>query len=197
VNDASDQMTSVVLNRVQVRNPDKVLVLTLSHQWGCIGGLKNLGVCASQARFGRGDYLYVMDNDGYYLPEWDDKMVRALECGKVELVGPYRHPYHQPNGFEYTLGVPGHTFKTTDAVQGLGHMMTWETWDYAGPYAANAKGTNQSEDFALCRKIVDQGYMIGSVQPNVALNCGITDSFGRPCIGAEVMTERVEGVIYE
>jgi len=149
--------------------------------------------------FGRGEYLYVMDNDGYYTEGWDEKLVTALQArpDRFKLLGPYRHPYHQPSGVWTPSGIIKYVVSETDAVQGIGHLMSWETWDDYGPYDANAKGTNQSEDYAFCRRIVDYGFLVGSIQPDVVYNCGLTDTQGRPCVGIEAMSTRVPGVYYE
>jgi len=155
-----------------------------------LGRLKNLGVYWSERMFGRGDWVYVCDNDGYYMPGWDLKLIHAFQAGDgIKLLGPYRHPYHLPNRMIHNVAI-------TDAVQGLGHMMSWDTWDTWGSYPANAPGTNQSEDYAICRRIVEAGFLVGSIQPEVVHNCGLTDTQGKPCVGIETMT-KLEGVYYE
>jgi glycosyltransferase involved in cell wall biosynthesis len=175
-----------------------ITVIRLQKPCGVIGCLKNLGVWWSETTFGRSDFLYIADNDGYFTPEWDSKLFFAFAAGEVhnlKLLGSYRHPYHLPNE---TIQTGGSILEvvSTDAVQGLGHLMRWETWDKYGPYAADAPGTNQSEDYAFCRRIVDDGFLVGSIQPDVVLNCGLTDTYGKPCVGAEAMP-KIEGVIMQ
>jgi hypothetical protein len=198
VDDGSNFMTQSILKEVEAAYPEQVTMLRLPVGCGVLGRLKNLGVYWSEKTFGRGEYLYVMDNDGYYTPGWDIKLTCAYELAEqqiaLRLLGPYRHPYHQPNT-QALIGVQ--QIAITDAVQGLGHLMAWSVWDKYGPYDANAPGTNQSEDYALCRRIVDDGFLVGSIQPEVVYNCGLTDTQGKPCVGIEVMGERVRGVLYE
>jgi glycosyltransferase involved in cell wall biosynthesis len=199
VDDASDAITSKVL-RYFADNKTLLEIIRVTKHCGVIGKLKNLGIYWSEKVFGRGEWLYVMDNDGYYTEGWDQSLITLMTGASFrgyKLLGPYRHPYHCPNSTMTIDDLPNHKAVSTDAVQGLGHLMSWQTWDTYGPYDANAPGTNQSEDYALCRRIVEGGFRVGSIQPNVVYNCGITDSQGKPCIGIECMTERVEGVIYE
>jgi hypothetical protein len=173
-------------------NFDKVAVLRTPKPVKVVGRLKNLAVWWSERMFGRGEYLYISDNDGFFTERWDVKLITSFErnAPHVKLLGPYRHPYHLPNS-HHDDGVV-----ITDAVQGLGHLMTWDTWDRYGPYDANAPGTNQSEDFAFCRRIVEDGFLVGSIQPDVVFNCGLHDTQGKLCVGVETMS-KIPGIIME
>lgn len=196
VDDASDYMTREVIDKAVKAEGDGISVVRVS-SCGVTGRLKNLGVYWSEKMFGRGEYLYVMDNDGYYTEGWDQHIVKCLDYTSVRLVGPYKHPYHQTNWPALPLDLDQqYSFHPTDAVQGIGHFMAWETWDKYGPLDAHAIGTNQSEDYAFCRKIVDDGYLVGSIQPEVVHNCGFTGTNGKPSPGAEVMT-RIPGIYME
>jgi hypothetical protein len=159
-----------------------------------LGQLKTLGVKASELRFGRGEFLYVMDNDGYYTQGWDTWVSEAAT--KAGLVGPYRHPYHHPTETSFPLS-DGKMFKECLSVQGIGHMMQWGVWDECGPYHGSAEGTNKGEDHELVRRVADSGALVGVVDPDVVYNCGLTDSYGNPCVGIETMGERREEVYYE
>lgn len=179
----------------------KVQVIHLGSATNNTAMVRNLGVYWSEHYFGRGEALYLSDNDAYFTEGWDDSLMRALSVreDRIKLIGPYRHPYHHANGIEVTLGIPGYVFAETDAVQGIGHLMRWPTWDKYGPlkeHIGQGMGTNQSEDYDFCRKIVDDGYLVGSIQPNVVYNCGITGTNGKPSPGADLI-ERVKGVYYE
>lgn len=65
--------------------------------------------------------------------------------------------------------------------------MRWETWDKYGPLDAHASGVGQSEDYAFCQKIIQDGGKVGSIYPRCVLNCGLTNSFGQPSVGADFM----------
>jgi hypothetical protein len=162
---------------------------------GIIGALKNKGVEVSEKQFGRGEWLLFIDDDVAFLSsDWLPLMQASFEYrNQLRLLGGVRHPYHGVN--DASLGILPFV-EYTDAVAGYCHLMRWSTWDRFGPYDAHAKGTGQSEDFAICRKIVDAGGKIGYIYPPVMAHCGLTDSSGKPILGAELI-ERVEGVLYE
>jgi GT2 family glycosyltransferase len=171
-----------------------VRVLRLWPAIGIVGLCRNLGILASEKLWGRGDYLYLADNDCYCLSGWLDTLLLAFsgvdgqggsERQGVRLLGGYAHPFHRPNAaVPATATTAVHSY---DAVQGISHLMRWKTWDDFGPFDANAQGTNQSEDFAFCRRIVEAGYLVGSVYPRVILNCGLVDSYGKPCVGYDAV----------
>jgi hypothetical protein len=73
--------------------------------------------------------------------------------------------------------------------------MRWKTWDDFKPFDAHAPGIGQSEDFAFCRKIVECGYLVGSVYPRCILNCGLLDSYGHPCVGYDAVKAELLGEI--
>src|SRR5262249_35115482 len=78
------------------------------------GPARNAGIKAADAR-GRGDWLYLCDQDCFFLPEWDQALVNAWpvadEFGFRVLAG-YVHPYNQTNAvarsnaFSYTRSTP-------------------------------------------------------------------------------------------
>lgn len=195
VDDCSDFAAGSIVLKYANRNRIKVTVLRPAHPVNVTARLRNLGVYWSEKMFGRGEYLYLSDNDAYFTEGWDEMLVKAYSVvrDRFKLLGPYRHPYHRP-GVEITLGC-GYVAASTDAVQGIGHFMEWDTWDKYGPLDdQGALGTNNSEDFAFCQRIVQDGFLVGSVQPELVHNCGLTGTAGKPSPGAEVM-ERIPGVL--
>ena len=188
IDDASKFQTKCLLDRYATQ--DGVTVLRAPQPVGVTGRMRNLGVYWSEKMWGRGDFLYLSDNDAYFTKSWDVVLTHALEeHGEFKLLGPYRHPYHLPNRQVDNV-------VATDAVQGLGHLMRWETWDKYGPLDAHATGTNQSEDYKFCQQIVADGFLVGSIQPDVVYNCGRTGTNGKPSPGADVMP-RIAGVFME
>jgi len=177
---------------------------------GIVGLNKNQGASLSEMVFGRGDWLCFIDNDIAFFPGWLDEMKRAVAFNAECILGGYRHPYHTPNQLlryavmpagQYVRGqeyVPEYTstIEATDAVAGYLHFMSWSTWDKFGPYDANSKGVCQSEDHAICRRVVEAGGLVGYVHPPVIANCGLTNSEGKPAIGSEAFP-RIPGLIYE
>lgn len=163
-----------------------------------VGRLKNLGAYWAEKHFGRGEWICFIDDDLCFEPYWLNRMKNAMTANnQLRILGGVRHPYHGVNDKHRYLDVErGVDWDETDAVAGYCHFMRWSTWDKFGPYDANAKGTGQSEDYAICRKVVEAGGAVGYIHPPVMAHCGITDSQGKRILGAELI-EQVPGVIYE
>lgn len=197
VDDGSWPETSKIISRYE--GYSNLQIVTFLHSVGIVGFLRNVGVWASERFFGRGDYLYLSDNDVAFTPGWLDKMISAKENIKiahgkgVAILGGYRHPFHL---FKQAVTEHEQTIDVTDAVAGYSQLMRWECWDLYGPFDQHAKGVCQSEDFAICQKITSKGNFVGYIHPPVIHNCGITNSEGKPAIGAEHFP-RVPGLIYE
>lgn len=162
--------------------------LRIEKSKGITGQARNLGIYWAEKYWGRGDYLYLTDNDVYFTPEWLFRLIESIEIfkdAKTPLVGGWNHPFLQPKG-AVAMG-NGLVMKSHDAVAGASQLMRWETWDKYGPLDAHAAGVGQSEDWAFCQKIIQDGGCVGSVYPRVVLNCGLTNSFGQPSPGADLM----------
>lgn len=176
-----------------VSHADNCSLIGMKTSIGIVGWLRNTGASASERYFGRGKYLVQCDNDISFLPNWLPKMEHQMMLCSIKgydtlVLGGYQHPFHGTN-CDF-----GH-YHETDAVAGYMHFMDWSTWDKYGPYDQHAKGVCQSEDFAFCQKIVKDGGKVGYIHPPVILNCGITNSEGKPAIGSEQFI-RVPGYVY-
>ena len=168
---------------------------------GITGMARNLGIYWAEKYWGRGDWLYLSDNDVYFTEGWDEKMIQLLELTEdlhhLKLLGGSTHPFHGTNGkIIVNPGFLSSTILTHDAVSGYSQLMRWGTWDKFGPLDAHAPGIRQSEDWAFCQAIIKDGGLVGSIDPPVVYDCGLTDTFGEPAIGVEQIP-RYEGVIQE
>ena len=162
---------------------------------------KNAGVYWSEQVFGRGEYLCIADNDVYFCEGWLDRMVEAAQdsfFNGFRLWGGQAHPFHQP---EATRRLPNSNriMHTHDCLAGTHWFMQWPTWDDFGPFdRTTAAGVCQSEDYAFTQRLRAAGHRIGVTVPHCVLDCGITQTDGKPSPGAEEkMKRRVEGVYYE
>jgi|SRR6185369_4068610 len=169
---------------------------------GIVGFLRNVGAAASERYFGRGEYLYFSDNDIYFKHGWLNWMKGMMMFAEpqVKVLGGYRHPFH---GVNQRLGWSswGET-ETTDAVAGYSMLMRWETFDKYGPFDQHSKGVCQSEDFAFCQKIIKDGGLVGYCNGPTIINCGVTNSEGKPAIGHEAFKQQeipyyAKGIIFE
>lgn len=170
--------------------------LRIGHSKGITGQARNLGVYWAEKYWGRGDFLYLSDNDLYFTPRWLEKLVDAFEdprCQPVlKLMGAWNHPFLQPTWKSGQWPDKPISVATHDAVAGASQLMRWETWDKYGPNDAHAPGVGQSEDWKFCQDIIKGGGKVGSVYPRLAFNCGVTNSLGQPSPGADEMLQELK-----
>lgn len=191
VNDAS---TDFRVNRAleDWAQAGNATLLTINKSAHVLARGKNLGAFWSEQSFGRGEWLMLCDNDIAFFPGWLDRMLNVFKQMPTipYIVGGNQHPYHKTNK-DWEI------FHETDAVAGYSMFMNWTTWDSFGPFPrTGAPGVGQSEDFQLSRLIVDKGGTVGYVHPPVLAHCGITNTDGKPAVGAAEFV-RVPGVLYE
>jgi len=194
VNDKSDQQTSDLLIKLKALYP---FVL--------IENEKNIGPAASRNIIcnqvikpnERSEYLYHSDNDVFFTDGWLEKLVKAFkQCSEeVKLLGGSCHPYLQTSKILYI----GENYKIgeKDAVSGYSQLMTWDTWIKYGPFDENQGTQDQkimgSEDWAFCQRIIKDGFLVGSIEPEVVIATGKTNTYGDQATGSETFKE-VEGV---
>jgi hypothetical protein len=191
IDDGSGSETREMLRMFAGTHKDAALLCNKTSK-GITGQARNLGVYWSEQYFGRGDYLYLSDNDVAFLPHWASSMVGILTSGYprgLRLLGGARHPYHQPNERHGD-------WDEVDAVAGYSQLMRWHTWTSHGPLDARAPGTGQSEDFAFCQRIKANHGKVGYVTSQVLVDCGLTQTNGTKAIGAE-SKPIYKGLIYE
>lgn len=146
----------------------------------------------------RSKYLYHSDNDVYFYPGWINFLTEIYEQFYKEgfrLIGAGCHPYLQTNttyqsDFGFRLG-------TKDAVSGYSQLMDWKTWDKYGPFDEGSRGLEMkisgSEDWAFSQKIVKDGYLVGSIEPELVIHTGKTNTYDKPATGAETFKD-IEGI---
>jgi hypothetical protein len=139
------------------------------------------------------------DNDLYFTPSWLTRLLNAAKKGEPDefrVLGGWNHPFLQPDVSTRVFAVPyiapgDYGLRSHDAVTGASQLMRWETWERYGPLDAHAKGVGQSEDWKFCQDVIKDGGKCGSVYPRVVFNCGVTDTYGRPATGQEVMIKEL------
>jgi len=170
-------------------------VIRIEKSRSVTGMARNLGVYWAEKYWGRGRYLYLSDNDVYFTPGWLETLIDTIEDPRAfpacRLVGGWNHPFLGPyNILEWND--KKRQVITHDAVAGASQLMSWQTWDTFGPLDAHAPGVGQSEDWKFCQDTKRQyvnGHpvSVASVKPHVVFNCGVTNSYGKPSPGAEMM----------
>lgn len=158
------------------------------------GFSRNEGARFVTERGGRGKYIYHCDNDVYYQEGWLDSLIAVYEVvskERVALLGASCHPYLQNNSVIELESTPFPTNTTVgikDAVSGYSQLMTWEIWDRFGEFATQEgleKKTGRSDDWEYCQRIIKSGLLVGSVEPELVVPCGKTDTYGDPATGQE------------
>ena len=164
-----------------------------------VGGTKNRGAQESLTRWGKGEFLYLSDNDVYFAAGWLDALIIAEAEFSVALIGGYCHPYSRPNQILGTFKANDkeYVLATRDAIGGLSWFLRWETWEKYGKLKDDARGTCMSEDWEYCQRIRADGGEVAAVDPHVVHNTGRMNSFGQPSPGWNVASPDVKGVYLE
>jgi glycosyltransferase involved in cell wall biosynthesis len=167
-------------------------------------------VCDQITRRGtRHEFLYHSDNDVYFTNGWLDTLIKVFETveisDNVRLLGGGCHPYLQDNSsvdVEFrasNAAIVKVTVGFKDAVSGYSQLMRWSAWDIYGPFDETMKDADKkimgSEDWAFCQKMVQGGYRVASIRPEVVIHCGKTNTYGDAATGSEVITDHgIEGI---
>lgn len=130
-----------------------------------IHAIKNKGFLLSQ-----GDYIHFCDNDLYFEPSWDTRMINVLNVlPEVGIVGGLHHPHHQidrvENGLIYSNDQPGYSM-----------MMRREDFPKIGPWFSEQLAGG--EDSNLCRMASQAGFQIVALDPPAILHCGASGTMG-------------------
>jgi len=155
-------------------------------------------ICNALERRGEAkQYLYHTDNDVYFKEGWLEKLLEAynhvnyLSGGKVKVLGASCHPYLQNNGSD-PVG-EGYRIGFKDAVSGYSQLMEWTTWKKYGPFDETMRNAEKkimgSEDWAFCQKIVKDGFLVGSIEPELVIPTGKHNTYGDLATGYETFKD--------
>jgi hypothetical protein len=183
----------------EVRKNTSSFILTKSYG---TGPSRNQAVAMSQGLFGSGEYLYLSDDDVYFLQhDWLKILTTAYreawEHG-FRVIGAYCHPFMRPCAPATRLPSRWNV-NEVHALPSQSMFMSWEVWDEFGPFCDTPAGkVCQSEDVDFCNRIRDAGHKVGVIAPPLLVNTGITNSFGEHIPGWELVKSQCpEGVICE
>jgi hypothetical protein len=166
------------------------------------GQARNEVIAVSERKFGRGDFLYLSDNDVFFKPRWLRTLLWAYKIGwheGVRVLGAYNHPYHKPTD-TLILGTgicP--VIHVVNALATQSMLMSWDVWDRFGPFCDTpVDRVCMSEDHEFSQRIRKAGYKVGVVDPPLIVSTGITNTFGEKVPGWELVKAQCpEGVICE
>jgi glycosyltransferase involved in cell wall biosynthesis len=187
---SSDFRCRICLDYYGARN--NCSVLRLQNSAHVLSRLKNIGVAWSEQEFGRGDYLYLSDNDVVYTPGWLTVLNALHKASFLEgfrLLGGQVHPFHKPiNGTDSCplgFACSATVLREYGVLDGPSWLMTWATWKDYGPFQRDtAPGVCQSEEYPFCKRITERA-RIGAVDPPVVHHVGLLNSDGKPAPGME------------
>jgi glycosyltransferase involved in cell wall biosynthesis len=202
IDDVSDDETKRVLRDLQA-----------TYRFKLFTNDENIGPAASRnevceyitLKEKRQAFLYHSDNDVFFTQGWLNVllvMFPFFEANyRVKLLGGGCHPYLQNNetiDLNQAINTQGQNrLGIKDAVSGYSQLMTWETWDKYGPFSDNNRNEDikimGSEDWAFCQEIIKDGFKVGSIEPEVVIACGKTNTYGNPATGSETF-KKFEGV---
>ena len=195
LNDRSEDETNKVLQHYESRG------LHLFHNalGRGTGTLRNIVIYESEHRFGRGDYLYLSDNDVFFHPGWLGELLRCYDAVYPEyaVIGAYNHPYHNPVG---AVNFPdGTSVQEVLSLATQSMLMRWEVYDKYGPFGTTpVDRVCMSEDVEFCNRIRADGFKVGVVHPHLVTATAITNTFGEKIPGWElVKAQAPEGIIIE
>ncbi len=155
-----------------------------------IGANRNRVIAESEKKWGRQQYLYISDNDVYFHRGWYKQLVKCFDKASAHgyaAVGAYNHPFHR-YGEEIKCG--DHSVMEVQALSHQSLLMRWDTWDECGPCIQTPEELAcQSEDMVFSKKIQAAGYKLGTVFPPLAVNTGITNSYGQEIVGADLVRQ--------
>jgi GT2 family glycosyltransferase len=164
------------------------------------GALRNKVIAASEHRFGRGDYLYLSDNDVFFKPGWLSTLTAIYDAlwPAFQVLGAYGHPFHQSISTPAVFA-DGHCVHEVTALATQSMLMRWEVWDKHGPFIETpVDRVCMSEDVDFINRVRRAGGRVGVVDPPLIVSTGITNTFGELIPGWEIVKAQApEGVIVE
>jgi GT2 family glycosyltransferase len=144
-----------------------------------IGTCRNFGAAIAPSH----KFIYFSDNDVYFTPGWDEKMITTLQSlPKIGILGGLRHPYH---GVIDTLScpIPGYQVTISDQQAGYSMLLKRTVWNEVGPFCLTGSKDYGQEDANLCNRFRAAGYQIAALDPGVIIHCGLTRADGTETVG--------------
>lgn len=197
VDDGSDEPTKELLKNLS----KKYSFLLTRHNEAIAPGPSRNEICLQiEDIYHDNDFLYHSDNDVYFTPGWlpvaIDTYRVGLETYNCKVLGAGCHPYLQSaTRTDAIMEVKGQIYRIgfKDAVSGYSQLMNWGTWRKYGPFDETMRGAEKkimgSEDWAFCQKIIRDGYRVGSIEPDLVIATGKTNTYGEPATGIETFKD--------
>ncbi len=169
-------------------------VICTQSQYGA-SRCRNIGA-SSIPKYRRGKYVMFCDDDLYFCPGWDVKMLELARAVPDRIISGHSHPFNHSelHTFEREIGrsenYPWEAEYGEPLVISTPHfMMPWEIWDDVG-YFVEPGGPGGSEDFDYCMRAKAKGYGFAVSEPHCVIHCGLTSSNGKQIVGYDDMVHQ-------
>lgn len=151
-----------------------------------IATVKNKGIELATSFSSKEKYVCLADNDIYFMPHWDTKLIKVLEkFPDIGMVGGKRHPHHR---FSETRILDDMTVMITENQPGYHLLLERETLDKVGIMTSSGNGFYGYEDTILCEGIRKLGKVTAAVDPPVVYHCGLCNLNGKASDYPEMMS---------
>jgi hypothetical protein len=143
---------------------------------------RNIGA-SSILKYRRGQYVMFCDDDVYFCPRWDHKLLELAHLEADSIISGHSHPY---NGSELrtvknplSFKIP---FREPLVISSVHMLMAWSLWDGVG-YFVEPGGPGGSEDYDYCQRAKSRSYGLAITEPECVIHTGLTSTAGKPIVG--------------
>lgn len=146
-----------------------------------IGEVKNKGI----SLLGKSDYIHFSDDDVYYTPEWDLRLIDILEnFTEIGVVGGSAHSQHTIIS-KKILG--NNEILIMNSQPGYSLFIRSKDLDKFTPFMTFNLEISGGEDSGFCERVLENNMKIAAINPPVIYHCGLKNFRGLPVAGYEDM----------
>lgn len=116
-------------------------------------------------------YIYFSDDDVYFEPHWDTKLIRILEeFSDIGVIGGLHHSHHVIfSNRKYEEG----NVLICEQQAGYSLMLRREDYLLIGGYEVSERTQNGGEDTLICDMIKERGKLVAAIEKPVIVHCGL------------------------
>lgn len=130
-------------------------------------------------------YVYFSDDDVYFEPHWDTKLIKVLKAfPQIGVVGGLHHSHHKI--FSTRKWKKG-SILICEQQAGYSLMLRREDYLLIGGYEVSERTKDGGEDTLVCDMIKEKGKLVATVDPPVIVHCGLYNYRGLLAAGYEGM----------
>ena len=143
-------------------------------------------------------YVYFSDDDVYFEPHWDTKLIEVLETfPDIGVIGGLHHPHHVVfSTRESKLG----NILICEQQAGYSLMLRREDYLSIGGYEISERTKNGGEDTLICDMIKERKKLVAAIDPPVLIHCGLYNYRGLHAAdfqGMEIIRSQRPEILFE